>query len=278
MGAPLEMATGSPHPGIAGYVRRYTGWREIAPGAVRRCETPSADIPLILNLGDPFTVRSTDRPGVPAERFGSFVAGVHDRVVETAHPGVSHGVQVDLTPLGARMLLGCGMSDLARRTVALSDVLGRDADRLVERIDDAPVWGARFAIIDAFIASRIARARPPAGDVAWAWRRLDLSRGRVGVGELTAEIGCSRRHLAARFRDEVGVGPKLVGRILRFEAALAALRAPEGPGLGEIAAGCGYYDQAHLNRDVRAFSGLTPAQVRAGRPVTFVQDPVGAPA
>ena len=273
MGAPLEMATGSPHPGIAGYVRRYTGWREIAPGGVRRCETPSADIPLILNLGDPIAVRSADRP---AERYGSFVAGIHDRVVETEHPGVSHGVQVDLTPLGARMLLGCAMSDVARRTVALSDVLGADGDRLVERIDGTPGWEARFAIIDGFIARRLEHARPPAGDVAWAWRRLDVTRGRIGVRELTAEIGCSRRHLAARFRDEVGVAPKLLGRILRFEAALAALRTPQGPGLGEIALGCGYYDQAHLNRDVRDFSGLTPAQVRAGRPVTFVQDPVGA--
>ncbi len=49
------MASGAPHPAIAGYVRRYVGWEEISPGPVRRRENASVDIPLILNLGDPFT-------------------------------------------------------------------------------------------------------------------------------------------------------------------------------------------------------------------------------
>lgn len=137
MSAPLEMATASAHPAIAGYVRRYTGWQEISPSAARRRETPSADIPLILNLGERFTVRAADAPDAPGDRFGSFVAGIHDRVVETEHPGVSRGVQVDLTPSGARMLLGASMEDLARRTVGLDDVLGAEGPRLVERLADA---------------------------------------------------------------------------------------------------------------------------------------------
>ena len=182
--------------------------------------------------------------------------------METEHPGVSRGVQVDLTPLGARMLLGHPMADLARRAVDLDDLIGAEGRRLVDRLVDAGAWDERVAIVDRFVARRLERARRPAGDVEWAWRRLERSRGRVSVRSLTDEIGCSGRHLAARFRDEVGVGPKLAARILRFEAA-AALRAPDGPSIGAIAAGCGYYDQAHLHRDVRAFAGSTPAALRA---------------
>ena len=65
--------------------------------------------------------------------------------------------------------------------------------------------------------------------------------------------------------------PKAVGRILRFERAVARLRA--GDDLGALALDCGYYDQAHFNRDFREFAGVTPTALR----VPFVQD-AGRPA
>jgi len=263
--ASWDMARARPHPAIAAHVRGYTGWDEHTAAPMRRRELPSGDIPLVLNLGAPFTVRPADAPAAAAVRVGSFVAGLHDRAVVTEHPGASCGVQVDLTPIGARMLLGHPMHELARRVVDLDDVVGPGAPRLLERLAAAGDWGARFDLLDAALAARLGRARPPAPDAVWAWRRLDASAGRVGVAELATEIGCSRRHLAARFRDEIGLAPKLAARVLRFEAAVGALRAADPPPLGVVALRCGYYDQAHLNRDVREFAGLAPRALMAGR-------------
>ena len=79
---------------------------------------------------------------------------------------------------------------------------------------------------------------------------------------LAAELGWSRRHLAARFRDEVGVSPKALARLLRFERALELLGTRT---LADIAYECGYYDQAHFNRDFRAFAGATPGELLARR-------------
>jgi AraC-like DNA-binding protein len=270
MSGELRMASQAPHPAAAAYVRRYIAWEERSAAPVVRRESASVDIPLILSLGAPFAVRPVAGGGGGAHRVGSFVAGVHDHPVDTEHPGVARGVQVDLSPLGARMLLGIPMSELARRTVDLEDLLGRQARLLVERLADAPAGSARLAIVDRFMVRRLDRARPPAPDIEWAWRRLRASGGRIGAGALAAELGCSGRHLAARFRDGVGVGPKLAGRILRFEAAQEALRRVPESGLGAVAARCGYYDQAHLHRDVRAFAGATPAELR--QQVTSVQD------
>lgn len=273
MSADLRMAAAAPHPAVAGYVRRYVEWEETSPGPVVRRESAATDIPLILNLGGPFAVRPAAGEGGGARHAGSFVAGVHDRAVDTEHPGVARGVQVDLSPLGARMLLGLPMSELAGRTVDLEDVLGAEARRLAEELAGASPGAARLAAVDRFVVRRLERADRPAPDVEWAWRRLVASRGRAQARSLAQEIGCSRRHLAARFRDAVGVGPKLTGRILRFEAVQEALRAAPSAGLGAVAAACGYYDQAHLHRDVRAFAGMTPAQLRGH--VTSVQDDGG---
>ncbi|HUF02533.1 MAG TPA: helix-turn-helix domain-containing protein, partial [Gaiellaceae bacterium] len=71
----------------------------------------------------------------------------------------------------------------------------------------------------------------------------------------------SRRHLVARFREHIGLPPKTVARILRFGRAVELMRRRTDLALAELAFECGYYDQAHLNRDFRAFAETTPTQL-----------------
>jgi len=101
-------------------------------------------------------------------------------------------------------------------------------------------------------------------DVAWAWRRLVATNGAVGIGTLLDELGCSRRHLAARFREDIGITPKAFGRLVRFELATERLR-HTGEELGVIAVEVGYYDQAHFNRDVKQFAGVAPGTLMRER-------------
>jgi AraC-like DNA-binding protein len=77
------------------------------------------------------------------------------------------------------------------------------------------------------------------------------------VDTLAAELGCSRRYLVAGFREQVGVPPKTLARILRFHRAVGMMGS--GPGWAEIALSCGYYDQAHLIRDFNQFAGSSPS-------------------
>jgi len=84
------------------------------------------------------------------------------------------------------------------------------------------------------------------------------------VTGLAREAGVSRKHLAESFRAELGMTPKRLARLVRFERLLAALRAgPDAPGDWTLAAlAHGYYDQAHFTREFRAFTGLTPGELR----------------
>jgi AraC-like DNA-binding protein len=206
--------------------------------------------------------------GVPyrldGEPFDAFVGGLSDRPLMTEFVGAAGGVQVDLTPLGARRCLALPMDELTNRVVTLEDVLGQAAPLLAEQLYEAPGWPQRFALLDAALVRRVASGPAPAPEVAWTFQRLAEAGGRPPIGPLAAEVGWSRRHLAARWRRDVGMGPKAVARVLRFERALQLLR--EGRALADVAYDCGYADQSHLNRDFRALAGGTP------REVTFVQD------
>ena len=99
------------------------------------------------------------------------------------------------------------------------------------------------------------------GRLGWRylWRRLLTARGGCGVAELAAETGWSDRHLRARFREETGLSPKAAARVIRFDWARRRLLrrvvsgAPQA--LADLAADCGYYDQAHLAREFRDLAG-----------------------
>jgi AraC-like DNA-binding protein len=253
-----------PSPALRGSVRRLAGWYERVEHPVVRRELPGGRIVLVISFGPPLEV--------DGRSYGSFVAGMHETAAITEHAGVSHGIQAYLTPLGAERLFGMPMGELAGGGADLTDVLGPEAAELAERLYEAPGWAARFALFERFIAARVADGPRVPPELEWAWGRLLASDGAVPVGALADEVGWSRRHLAARFREHIGLPPKALARVLRFERA--AQRVRDGAGLPDVALDSGYYDQAHFNRDFRAFAGVTPTEYQ----VTSVQDIQSVPA
>jgi len=279
-----EMAWSDPDPRLRAFVRRYAGYLEITPAPLRRRELPSGDVHFIVSFGPPWDLPDPLAPDLRSERHGSFVAGLDDRHAFSEHAGFAHGVEVQFTPLGARAFFGLPMRELTHEVVALDALEGRAGDRLVERLALAPTWAERFALLDAAIVRRVADAPLPPREVAWAWGRLVQTGGAVAVGDLATDLGWSRKRLIGRFREHVGVAPKLYGRLLRFQAAVETLRsATDDLGFAELALTCGYYDQSHLYRDFRAFAGSTPTEFVAGRlpgqsgfvEGKFVQDDLG---
>jgi AraC-like DNA-binding protein len=248
----MQLAGRAPHPALRPHIRSLTGWYEQADGPVRRSELPGGRIVLVVSLGP--------QMDIDGRRYTSFAAGLHDAPAHTAHDGLGHGIQAYMSPLGARRFFWMPMGELTRQVVELEDLLGPAAGELAERLAAAGDWAARIDLFERAIATRVRAAPPVAPELEWAWQRLLESDGAAPIGPLAQELGWSRRHLAARFRAELGMTPKAVARILRFERALARLRA--GDDLAALALDSGYYDQAHFNRDFRAFAGATPTELR----------------
>jgi AraC-like DNA-binding protein len=207
--------------------RDYVHFRQDERDGGTWLATPATSVTVIINMGAPFG-------GLPH----AFVAGPTDRADVVDQRGEIECLDLKLTPLGAYRLFGVPVSELANRVVDLTDLARLRPDRLDEDL------------------LRLAAAGPePAGEVVWVWHRLHATHGNVPIAALAAEVGWSRRHLVNRFRAQVGLAPKTVARLLRFEELLRRLPGGE---LAEVAAACGYYDQAHMNRDFREFAGTTP--------------------
>ncbi|MEV0193356.1 DUF6597 domain-containing transcriptional factor [Kitasatospora purpeofusca] len=200
-------------------------------------------------------------------------------------PGGAELAGVRFRPGAAGLLLGAmPVRELCDLQVPLAEVVGAGAaERLAERLAEQDresggerggEWGAGVcgpaqvaAVLDAFVASRV-----PGWEPDRAVERAVALLGRpVGarLPDLAAELGLSERQLRRRVTDAVGYGPKTLHAVLRFRRAMAWARSGAGggvaggegaevPELAEVAVRAGYADQAHLTREVRRWSGLSP--------------------
>lgn len=255
-----EFRAGRPHPALAGLVLGYGGYREYSPVPVRRRQAPTGSCTLILSFAPALRLHGPAGPVVST----SFLAGMHDGAVVTEFTGAQHGVQVNLTPLGAHVLLGRPMRELTNLTPRLDELGVPELAGLPARLAHDPGWPQRFARIDGVLRGLLdVSTTRPDPEVVWAWARLTATAGRTGVAELAAGTGWSRRHLLTRFRAQVGLAPKPAARVLRFQRAAELLVPTTGTCRGaitisEVAADCGYADQSHLVREFHALAGCTP--------------------
>lgn len=254
------MVRGLPAPPLRCHVREYVGWREFAATPLYRRELPTEIIPVIVNFEGPIRVLDQRRPDTWIDH-DSFSTGAYDSYVIVGSSGVTGGLQINFTILGARLFFGRPLRELTNLAVPLADLMGPSTHTFCQRLREAASWADRFAIADREVARRLAEHKPPAPAVTWAWRQLRISAGRVPIGTLVDEIGWSQRHFISRFRDELGLAPKTLGRVLRFTRALDLLKRGRALRFADLAVECGYYDQAHFTRDVREFAGLAPREL-----------------
>lgn len=266
-----EWRIGRPAPPLAGVVDRYVGYRlRGLPAGVHR-GMPSQRLTLIATIGEDVEVLRQCDPAQAPARYRCVVGGLQATAALVAATGREEGVQVDLSPLASRALLGLPAGALWNLSLELEDVVGAPGRELWERLQDAAGWEARFAVLDD-VLGRLLRAGRTEPALARAWRLVVAPDGGP-VGEVASSVGWTRQHLARRFQAEFGLAPKLAARIARFDRARHLLRQGPGPAsIGRVAAATGYYDQAHLTRDFVELAGLPPARWLAEEGLPSVQD------
>jgi AraC-like DNA-binding protein len=267
-----EYAGRRPRAVLLPYVTWCTGYRQAGVGPAVHRGLPSPWLTMIVTLDDPLVIARHPDPRQPASAHDFLLGGLHTAPALVTHDGRQSGIQLALTPLGARVLLGLPAAELAGIDVEAADVLGRLAGEVRERVLAAPDWPGRFAVLEEVLAGRLRAAQAsgspvPRPEVSYAWDRLQRSRGAVSVADLAAETGWSPRHLGEQFRAETGLSPKAGARVVRFDWARRRLLGRQAEGgrvvLADLATECGYYDQAHLARDFRDLAGCPPSALLA---------------
>ena len=258
-----------PAPVLEPLVDRYVGYRLSGFGAGVHRGLPSRHMTLIVSIGPEIDVIGQTDPAQAPDRYRCVVGGLQAAPALIAHDGSQEGVAIELTPLGSRALLGMPARALWNTSLELEDVVGRAGSELWERLQSAEAWPDRFRACDQ-VLGRLVRDDSLEPALRRSWQLLVASVGAVPVAELATTIGWTRQHFARRFAGEFGLSPKLAARVVRFERARRMLQTPF-LSIAQVAASCGYFDQAHLNRDFVELAGCPPARLLA-QDLPSVQD------
>jgi AraC-like DNA-binding protein len=188
---------------------------------------------------------------------GVIVAGPSTRAFLSTVRAGHAAVGVRFRPGAAPGVLGVPAAVLRDRSPDLGDLWGARGATASAHVADAASPEARLRALVALVRTARAGAGPPDRLVRCAVRRVAATPS-MPVTALAADLGLSERQLRRRFDDAVGYGPKRLARILRLRSALAAARGAPHVGWLRHALEGGYVDHAHLVRDCRDLTGLTP--------------------
>lgn len=179
-------------------------------------------------------------------------------------PGLSVFGQIDnftihFQPSGFHRLLGIPMTELTDAAYDAHAVIGAEIPSLEHELRETPDFAGRIQLIEDRLIRMLGCHGAP-DPVALVANRLFAGNGNQRVSAMARDCGLSPRQFERRFLAQVGVPPKLYGRIIRFNAAVhQKLRCP-AHAWSRIANDQDYYDQMHMVHDFRAFTGKSPSR------------------
>ncbi len=169
------------------------------------------------------------------------------------------GLSLALTPAAARAIVGAPLRDLRAQAVGFTDLWGLEARDLGDRLTGAADLGQLAAALWQGLRQRLHCA----GGLSDEGRRTARVAAALARGEGPDKIGLGERRIQQLFVEHLGLSPREHRRLWRWHSLLRRLRMVDRPDWAALAVAQGWYDQAHMLRDFRAFAGVTPTAYRA---------------
>ncbi len=232
------------------YVRSLWSLRSAA-GRVERI-SPDGCVELVVHLGE----RSVRLQGGAESANRCAVVGQARAPLAVRLPGNVDTLGVRFEPAGASAFFRPAMGELTDASWPLDALWPGSTGPLLETLATC-ARQQRFACLESTLLARM-RTSGSVRAVTACVQRITASGGRVRIDDLASEVGSSPRSIQRAFVRRVGIGPKLLARITRFQSAVRRLR-DDAPGSWcHFALDHGYADQSHLIREFQAFGGLSP--------------------
>ena len=212
---------------------------------------------ILINLGGPLQ-GAMDGQKVVIENNN--IQGSKTMYVDVWHPKSCHFISIRFTPNGYYKFLGIPQQSFTDHFFRLEEVMRCEIEQLVCFLRQAPGAMKRFQLLIQWLKKHHRRRElPPRLLSDFVIDELDRN-PRLSVNQLVEKSGYTRKHLVQRFKEEAGLTVKAYQQINRLHRLLKSLPRKEEFRWSCIACEHGYYDQSHLIKDFRRFTGHTPAE------------------
>jgi len=260
----VRYLTHVPPPPFDRFIDNLWYWEGDAAPYAKDIIVASHTLGLLINLRqDELSSFSGDGYGTEHRIRGIGFSGPNSQTF-AIHATQPHMMGMQFKPGGAWPFLKPGSHEFHNSHFALEDLWGTDAERLHQRLVQAPTPQDKFAILFGAFIAHAPRAFDLDPAVSLALACFDRAPHRaphyISVAATAKHADVSQKKLIRLFSQQVGLTPKLYLRIARFRRLVADLHARQDIAWGDVVEQNGFYDQSHFIRDFREFAGLSPTQ------------------
>ena len=168
-------------------------------------------------------------------------------------------IGIEFSPQGAYRFFHFTLNDIQNQIYSLSDVLGNIGKRLIEQMNNTTSLQQKINVLEQFLLKQLSLHRE---DLIFEYciEKITASKGSITVKELEKKTGYSSRWLNIKFNDKIGISPKNLSSIIRFNHYYQAFIKGNGQSFFKNDFYELYYDQSHFIKDFKRFTGLPPTK------------------
>jgi AraC-like DNA-binding protein len=226
---------------------------------------PSCTVELIINFGSGFRVYDHDDPAKFDLNSRIWLVGLQTDHIINQPIAETNMIGVRFKPEGIYPFFGIPASEFQNRIVELDAVWGNEANLWREELYQASTIEAKFWTLEQKLCRKLTENAARLDVVQYALQSISSQKGTLSIKALSENIGISQKHLASQFKKYVGVSPKTMARLYRFQQVLHTIDPAQPTNWTQIAYDFDYYDQSHFNKEFAAFTGFSPTEYMANR-------------
>ena len=258
----------SPRPPLDQFIRCFWFLKTDAEdlGGASQKILPDGCMEIVIHIGAPFR---RIRNNAARKQAAAFLVGQLTECFVLEESASAHVMGVRFKPAGASLIVPFDLSEIQNQEITLECLWGSTGRSLQDALIDANSDDERMRIFESFLLRR-SGGRVVDPRIAEAVRLIERKQGRITVSEISDCVGWSARQLERQFLWKIGLGPKALSRTIRFQTLLQIAKSGSRPDWAALALDCGFFDQAHLIREFKRFSG-EPPEVFLGQGYTLYE-------
>jgi AraC-like DNA-binding protein len=247
-----------PHPLLQDHVRHYIHYT-----FTKRVQQPFLPVgrqTLAFSLGKAFRmINKDDQP-----QWSPRVA-VIGQITSLRYSYFEEGSEyliIKLKPCAFHDLFGFPMHELADEGIDFNEIAGATVQELTDKLSHTSGMQAAIALVEDFLIQRLPHSRQQVMDTQRIAMYLQEKKGDIRMDTLAKEMNRTQKSLERHFLEMIGVTPKLYARMLRMQHACQLAQQHHNIRVQEIIYACGYYDYAHLRRELLELTGMAPRALK----------------
>jgi len=245
------------HPLLKGYIEKM--WLFESSGKMPvddlKLVVPNGHIKLSVAFRNGIVATINGQQFISKEQNISLTGLVDVPVILDVDENVATGtIVVEFSPQGAYRFFNIQLNDIANKIHPLTDILGTVARQLEEQISNAESIAGKVTLLQQFLLKQFMLQQEDS-IFEYCVEKITSSKGKITIRELEKKTGYSSRWLNMKFKDKLGISPKNLATIIRFNQYYNAVANNVEIDFMQNAFYDYYYDQSHFAKEFKRFTG-----------------------